>query len=101
AVVDGALRLLVDLALSRITLADGVSVSLLRHGRISTVAASDHTIMDMDANQYATGEGPCLDASRHGRVFYADELSGEVRWPAFTPRAMGLGISAILSSPLK
>jgi hypothetical protein len=56
-VVDGALRLVVELARSCVSGADGVSVSLLRHGVLSTVAASDQTIMAMDADQYATGEG--------------------------------------------
>jgi anti-anti-sigma factor len=100
-VVDGALRLLVELARSCVSGADGVSVSLLRHGRLSTVAASDQTIMAMDADQYATGEGPCVDASLKGHWFHADSLDTETRWPSFTPRARGLGIKAILSSPLK
>jgi hypothetical protein len=100
-VVDGVLRLVVELARTLVQGADGVSVSLLRHGRLSTVAASDQTIMDMDADQYATGEGPCVDASRQGRPFHAAVLAGETRWPAFTPQALGLGINAILSSPLK
>jgi hypothetical protein len=64
------------------------------------VAASDQTISDMDANQYATGEGPCVDASIAGRWFHAESLEEETRWPAFTPKARALGISAILSSPL-
>jgi anti-anti-sigma factor len=99
-VVDGALRLLVDLTLARVDGADGVSVSLMRHGQLSTVAASDQTILDMDANQYSTGEGPCIDASVKGRWFYAESLATEGRWPAFTPQAIGLGIKSILSSPL-
>jgi anti-anti-sigma factor len=100
-VVDGALRLVVELARALVEGADGVSVSLLRHGRLSTVAASDQTIMDMDADQYATGEGPCVDASLQGNRFYAHALATETRWPAFTPQALGLGINSILSSPLK
>jgi anti-anti-sigma factor len=100
-VVDGALRLLVELARSCVSGADGVSVSLMRHGVLSTVAASDHTIMAMDADQYATGEGPCVDASTKGHWFHAESLDTETRWPSFTPRARGLGIKAILSSPLK
>ena len=100
-VVDGVLRLVVELTRTSVQGADGVSVSLLRHGRLSTVAASDQTIMDMDADQYATGEGPCVDASRQGHPFHAAALAGETRWPAFTPQALGLGINAILSSPLK
>lgn len=100
-VVDGALRLLVDLARSGVSGADGVSVSLLRNGVLMTVAASDQTIMAMDADQYATGEGPCVDASVKGHWFHAESLDTETRWPAFTPQARGLGIKAILSSPLR
>jgi anti-anti-sigma factor len=100
-VVDGALRLIVELALMNIVGADGVSVSLVRHGTLSTVAASDHTIMAMDRDQYLTGEGPCVDASVKGHWFHAESLDTETRWPAFTPRARELGIRAILSSPLR
>jgi anti-anti-sigma factor len=100
-VVDGALRLVVELARSSVRGADGVSVSLLRHGVLSTVAASDQTITDMDSDQYLTGEGPCVDASMRGRWFHAGSLDTETRWPSFTPRALALGIKAILSSPLK
>ena len=100
-VVDGALNLVVDLALTSIGDADGVSISLRRHGVLSTVAASDRTIMEMDADQYATSEGPCVDASVKGHWFHAESLDTETRWPVFTPRARALGIKAILSSPLR
>jgi anti-anti-sigma factor len=100
-VVDGALRLVVELAQTSVCGADGVSVSLLRNGVLSTVAASDQTIMAMDADQYATGEGPCVDASLKGHWFHAESIDTETRWPSFTPRARTLGIKAILSSPLK
>lgn len=80
--------------------ADGVSVSLRRHGHLATVASSDQTILEMDADQYATGEGPCVDASVEGRWFHVESLDNETRWPAFIPRAQKLGINAILSIPL-
>lgn len=99
-VVDGALRLVVALARATVSGADGVSLSLRRHGHLATVAASDQTISDMDADQYATGEGPCVDASVEGRWFHVESLDQETRWPSFTPRALELGISSILSSPL-
>lgn len=99
-VVHGALRLVVALARATVGGADGASVTLRRFGRLATVAASDATISDMDADQYATGEGPCIDAAMQGRWFHAESLEEETRWPAFTPRARSLGISAILSSPL-
>jgi anti-anti-sigma factor len=99
-VVDGALRLVAVLARATVGGADGVSVSLRRHGRLATVASSDQTLLDMDAEQYATGEGPCVDASVQGRWFHVESLDQETRWPAFIPRARQLGINAILSTPL-
>jgi anti-anti-sigma factor len=99
-VVDGALRLVVELARTSVSGADGVSVSLLRDGQLLTVASTDDTIMEMDTDQYATGEGPCVDASRRGHWFHAESLETETRWPSFTPRARALGIMSILSSPL-
>jgi len=98
--VDGALHMAVSLAGAAVGGADGVSVSLRRRGILSTVAATDQTISNMDANQYQTGEGPCVDASITGHWFHAESLDSESRWPAFTPRARALGIRAILSSPL-
>ena len=98
--VDGALRVVVALARATVEGADGVSVSLQRHGRLVTVAATDETISEMDAGQYATGEGPCLSASFEGRLFLSASLADERRWPAFVPRARRLGIEAVLSSPL-
>lgn len=99
-VIAGALRMVVALARAAVGGADGVSVSLRRHGRLATVAASDQTISEMDVGQYATGQGPCVDASVQGRWFHVESLDTETRWPAFTPRAQALGINAILSSPL-
>jgi anti-anti-sigma factor len=98
--IDGALRLAVTLARAVVGAADGVSVSLRRRGELSTVAATDQTISAMDATQYETGEGPCVDASTDGRWFLTESLDDETRWPAFTPRARDLGIKAILSTPL-
>jgi anti-anti-sigma factor len=99
-VIAGALRMVVALARATVGGADGVSVSLRRDGRLATVAASDQTISDMDVGQYATGQGPCVDASIQGRGFHVESLDAETRWPAFTPRAQALGINAILSAPL-
>lgn len=99
-VVDAALRLVVALARVTVGGADGVSVSLRRRGRLSTVAATDQTIAEMDADQYATGEGPCVSASVEGRWFHVESLDEETRWPAFIPQAQKLGINAILSTPL-
>jgi anti-anti-sigma factor len=95
-VVDAALRLVTELAQATIDGADGVSVSLTRHGKLDTIAASDDTIAQMDRDQYATGEGPCVAAAAEGHWFHVESLQDEARWPQFIPRA----IASILSTPL-
>ena len=98
--VDAALRLVVALASATVSGADGVSVSLHRNGQLMTAAASDDTVLQMDYDQYATGEGPCLSAAAEGHWFHAEALAHEPRWPQFVPRALDGGIASILSSPL-
>ncbi len=65
-----------------------------------TVASSDETILQMDHDQYATGQGPCVAAAREGRWFHVESLDEESRWPDFIPRAIEGGIHSILSTPL-
>ena len=99
-VVDAALRLVTTLANATLTNADGVSVTLERHGRLMTVAATDDAVMTMDQHQYETGEGPCLAAKADARWYYIEELADETRWPNFVPLALAQGIHSILASPL-
>lgn len=97
---DAALRLVTTLAQATVAGADGVSVSLHRGAGFVTVAASDDRIAQMDRDQYATGQGPCLTAATTGRPVRVDHLDRETRWPEFVPRALTGGIASILSSPL-
>ncbi|HEX4981002.1 MAG TPA: anti-sigma factor antagonist [Ilumatobacteraceae bacterium] len=98
--IDAALRLVTVLAGATVEGADGVSVTLERHGRHSTVASTNDTVLLMDDHQYETGEGPCLAAAAEGHWFHSESLADEGRWPAFVPRALEEGIASILSTPL-
>jgi anti-anti-sigma factor len=98
--IDAALRRVTELVDATVDGADGVSVTLHRNGRLSTVAATNDTVMSMDDHQYETGEGPCLSAAAKGRWFEIESLADEARWPAFVPRALEQGIASILSTPL-
>jgi anti-anti-sigma factor len=99
-VIDAALRLVTSLADATVDNADGVSVTLERHGQLMTVAASNDKVLTMDRHQYESGEGPCLAAKADGRWYYIESLADETRWPTFVPLALGQGIHSILSSPL-
>jgi len=99
-VLDSALRLVVTMAQAVVAGADGVSITLPRDGRLGTVAASNDVVLEMDHDQYDTGEGPCLDAATLGERFHITSLGAEARWPQFVPRAKARGIESILSTPL-
>lgn len=98
--VDAALRLVTTLASVIVRGADGVSITLERHGALMTVAASDETVLQMDEHQYHTGEGPCLAAASQGHCLEIESLASEERWPLFVPRAFEQGIACILSTPV-
>ena len=100
AVLDAALRLVVVMSQSVMTGAEGVSITVPRNGRLRTVAASDETVLQMDHDQYDTGQGPCLDAATQGKPFHSAALESEDRWPQFVPRARARGIESIMSTPL-
>ena len=98
--LDATLRVVTGLASGTVDGADGVSISLRRTGRMTTIAATDATVVQMDDHQYETGQGPCLSAAGEGIPFLVEWLGEEKRWPAFVPRALEQGITSVLSTPL-
>jgi GAF domain-containing protein len=99
-VIDAVLRMVAAMARATVGGADGVSVAVTRHGQLTTVATSDETIAQMDRDQYATGEGPCMAAATEGHGFHVESVAEELRWPQFIMRARSHGIASILSTPL-
>lgn len=98
--LDATLLMVTGLANDTVEGADGVSITLRRTGRMTTVAATDATVVQMDDHQYDTDQGPCLSAASEGISFLVESLDEERRWPAFVPRALELGITSVLSTPL-
>jgi len=69
----------------------------------STVVTSVHSaplVVEIDALQHRTGEGPCFDAIAIGGSFYASELGEDARWPRFGPMADAAGIRSALALQL-
>lgn len=63
-----------------------------------TPAATDKVPRQVDAIQYESSEGPCLDAIREHDVFQTGDLLLEDRWPNFSRRAAEeTGVASMLS----
>lgn len=99
--VDVALHRVANLAVSFLPSCDACGVSMVTGGSVSTRVATDPMAERVDAHQYATGEGPCLEAVRTGSPIRVDSLAGERRWPRFVPRALEEGVVSSYSVPLK
>jgi GAF domain-containing protein len=79
---------------------DHAGVSLVEGRRVTTRGASDPLPEAVDAQQYATDEGPCLDAIRDHEVVELHDLATEARWPDFCAAARKEGVGAMLAFKL-
>jgi hypothetical protein len=70
------------------------------HPLITAPVHTDPIVLEVDALQQQTNEGPCLDAIAHRLIFYADDLSKDLRWLHFAPLATRAGIRSVLALPL-
>jgi transcriptional regulator with GAF, ATPase, and Fis domain len=77
-----------SMAVTTVDGCDHAGITLVQARAVSTEGASDDVPERVDAVQYETGEGPCLDAIRDHEVFQTDDLAEESRWPNFAQRAV-------------
>jgi GAF domain-containing protein len=75
-------------------------LTLLVDGKPATGVFTDPEAPQIDAAQYESGHGPCLDAFRHQQVYRIDSTAGERRWPEFAGLAAAHGIVATASIPV-
>ena len=65
------------------------------------VAASDPSALRYEKLQTELGEGPCLAAYSTGAAIVVPDLKHEHRFPAFAPRALESGLTAVFTFPLR
>ncbi|WP_198289380.1 GAF and ANTAR domain-containing protein [Rhodococcus sp. AW25M09] len=82
--------------------ADMAGVTLQHHDSANppTAAYSDARVVDIDADQYAADEGPCLEAARTNRIVCVRVEEVAARWPKFASAVAGVGVNSYLSAPL-
>ena len=77
------------------------SISLVEPGgQVTTTAATNDLARQLDAQQYRTGEGPCLEAIRTGAVVRVGDLRADCRFAQFGARAVEFGAQSALALPL-
>lgn len=85
----------------------GAGISLVSDtGVRGVICATDEVAMRIEELQLTLGEGPCVDAVRHGGPILVPDLEDphEVatdRWPAFIGAAAEAGVRAVFAFPLR
>jgi GAF domain-containing protein len=98
--LDRVLQRSVDQLTGAVPGADMASVTVLRGDTGETVAASSRDVWEIDQDQYAAGDGPCLEAARSGRVIRTGVEQARSRWPEFARGSRTAGVESYLSCPL-
>jgi len=101
--LEGTLDKVADLACHTLPSCDLASVTMINDGRPSTPAQTDPAATDLDAAQYRSDQGPCLEAYSEGHVVGAPVAASREsarRWPEFTDAAARAGIRSVLAVPL-
>jgi GAF domain-containing protein len=65
-----------------------------------TAACTDPLVPDLDQAQYRSGQGPCLDAIRHRRLYVVPSTQESPSWREFCRAAYERGILSTMSLPL-
>jgi GAF domain len=74
--VADTLQRVVDTAVSTIDGCDLAGIFIIAvNGDVTTLAHSHDLVVEIDALQQQSGEGPCADALRTGVVIYATDLA--------------------------
>ena len=86
----------------------GVGVALMTADGPSGVvlAATDGRARQLEEQQFALGEGPCVEASGSGRPVLRSDLTAEAaagspRWPRFRDAVLASGVRAVFAFPLR
>jgi GAF domain-containing protein len=98
--LTGILLRVAQLAQQTVPNTADVSVTLVGSDGPFTAAFTGEDAMRLDESQYEPGHGPCLDVAQSSGVVRISDMSSETRWPAFTRRALAVGVRSSLSVAL-
>jgi GAF domain-containing protein len=98
--VADTLDRIAHLGVEAIAPADEIGITMLVGGKVKTAFFTDPEVVEIDQAQYATGEGPCLQAFRDGTIHRVDATRTDERFPSFSAACVAHGILSTLSMPM-
>ena len=94
------LQQVAHLAVTTVPGSMATSITQLKGGRPSTVAVTADLWRQVEDEQFARGDGPCLHAAREHVTVHIDDTRSEPRWPTVAAAATANGARSMLSIPM-
>lgn len=103
ALTDGPpLDTLLSIAVDQVAGARWASVTVYRHGRFSTSAATHPAAARADEMQYRIGAGPCIDSVLEDALFVSADAALDPRWSRWGQDASAeVGVRSVLAQRLQ
>ena len=98
--LEATLDRVASLACRTLDACDMASVTMIKDGKPSTPVQTDPLAGDLDAAQYRSEKGPCLEAYSVRQVVRGTVPDCAGHWPEFTAAAAEAGVRAVLAVPL-
>lgn len=98
--LDAALIRIAELAVTAIPGAEHAGLTLVAGAGLGSAAATATFVSNIDALQYALGEGPAMSAEAQGETVRSGSLRDDQRWPTFGPQAAHIGVHSALALAL-
>lgn len=80
--------------------AEGAGIMLVHEGRLGYAAASSELVATVERIQEDEETGACYEAFRSNQLIAVTDLREERRWPAYTRRALDIGLLSVIGVPL-
>jgi GAF domain-containing protein len=98
--IEAVLQVVCEQVVHVIPGADMASVTVLAPEGTRTAVKTDERALEIDSEQYAQDDGPCLRAARTSEIVRVDVSTTRELWPEFTVVARRLGVGSYLAAPL-
>ena len=79
---------------------DFVGMTMAVKGRVQTPVYTDEDAPEIDAAQYRTGVGPCVDAFRDCAMYLVPSTPEDERWKPFSEACVAHGVLSMMSLPV-
>jgi GAF domain-containing protein len=98
--LEETLTRVADLTVEAVPSAEMVGITMIVEGRNRTAIFTDEAAPEIDAAQYDSGEGPCLEAFQEQHITTIESTHEPGKWPEFRRAAAAHGIESTISFPL-